>query len=159
MCMQWFPDVIPWYVLGPGFGLVVTAHYALTNRPLGSTGAYAQLSDGLLRRPVKEIWRLWYMLGICLGAAAAAWLRGEPLHGLSYGALGRALPTAALVPLLLLGGVLMGYGSRTAGGCTSGHGLCGNAARSPASFATTVTFFATAVAVTLALRALTGGVL
>ena len=64
-----------------------------------------------------------------------------------------------LVPLLLLVGVLVGYGARWAGGCTSGHGLSGCAAGSPESLAATATFFSVAVVVTLGLHALTAGAL
>ena len=69
------------------------------------------------------------------------------------------LPPVALVPVLLLVGVALGYGARWAGGCTSGHGMSGCAAGSPDSIATTVTFFSVAVLVTLALNVLTGGAL
>ena len=44
-----------------------------------------------------------------------------------------------------------------AGGCTSGHGMCGTAKRSPASVAVTVTFMATAILTTFVLRIATGG--
>jgi uncharacterized membrane protein YedE/YeeE len=44
-----------------------------------------------------------------------------------------------------------------AGGCTSGHGICGTAQRSAASWAATASFMATAIAVTAVLHAVTGG--
>ena len=61
------------------------------------------------------------------------------------------------MPVLLAAGVLMGYGARWAGGCTSGHGMTGVISLSPASLAATATFFATAVAVTALVHRLTGG--
>jgi uncharacterized membrane protein YedE/YeeE len=64
-----------------------------------------------------------------------------------------------LVPVLLLVGVALGYGSRWAGGCTSGHGMSGCAAASPDSIAVMATFFTVAVAITLGLHWLTGGAL
>ena len=48
--------------------------------------------------------------------------------------------------MLLIAGIAMGFGARTAGGCTSGHGLTGMSLGSPASIVATTTFFATAVA-------------
>jgi uncharacterized membrane protein YedE/YeeE len=51
----------------------------------------------------------------------------------------------------------LGYGAAVAGGCTSGHGMCGTAQRSPASMAVTVTFMATAILTTFVLRIATGG--
>jgi hypothetical protein len=52
---------------------------------------------------------------------------------------------------LLLGGLLVGFGTRMAGGCTSGHGLAGCARLQPGSFLATLAFFAAAVATSLAL--------
>lgn len=46
---------------------------------------------------------------------------------------------------LLGGGVLIGVGTRSAGGCTSGHGMCGTALGSKASFVATCVFMATAI--------------
>ena len=49
-------------------------------------------------------------------------------------------PTPVVAVVVLFGAVVMGYGARMAGGCTSGHGICGTAQRSAASWATTATF-------------------
>jgi hypothetical protein len=73
--------------------------------------------------------------------------------------LGAALPLVLLVPVLFTGGVLIGYGVRWAGGCTSGHGLAGSSAFSVSSFAATATFMATAIAVSFLLNWALGGVL
>jgi uncharacterized membrane protein YedE/YeeE len=73
--------------------------------------------------------------------------------------LGLVLPLAALVPVLFVGGVLIGFGAPWAGGCTSGHGISGTSALSPASLVATGTFMTTAVLLTLALHLLTGGAL
>lgn len=55
---------------------------------------------------------------------------------------------------LIGGGVLVGFGTQLAGGCTSGHGLSGCANLLPASLVATAIFFSTAVAVSFALEAL-----
>ncbi len=49
--------------------------------------------------------------------------------------------------LLLLGGILVGAGTRMGGGCTSGHGLCGTSRLQPGSLLNTVAFFASGVLV------------
>lgn len=54
--------------------------------------------------------------------------------------------------ILFLGGVLVGFGTRMAGGCTSGHGLNGCARLQPASLAATATFMAAGVGVSLLLK-------
>lgn len=61
------------------------------------------------------------------------------------------------VPLLILAGLLVGFGTRLGNGCTSGHGVCGVARLSPRSLAATATFMATAAATVFTVRHLTGG--
>lgn len=157
--LEILPDRLPWFVAGPVMGLCVVALYALINRPLGVSGSYAQVAVFFRDRAAVETWRLWFLGGLIGGAAVAAVLRGGPAVGLGYGALGRVVPLAALVPILLAGGLLMGYGARWAGGCTSGHGLRGSSTLSPASLVATLTFMGTAVGLTLLLHAVTGGAL
>ena len=62
--------------------------------------------------------------------------------------------------LILLGaGLVVGFGTRMAGGCTSGHGMSGLSLASPASLAATMTFFATAVLIANGLAFALGGTL
>jgi uncharacterized membrane protein YedE/YeeE len=67
------------------------------------------------------------------------------------------MPLSGAVVVLFASGLAMGYGARWAGGCTSGHGLCGTSIRSAGSVAAAMTFFATAVVISLALNWATGG--
>lgn len=55
--------------------------------------------------------------------------------------------------MLLLGGVLIGWGTRMSGGCTSGHGLCGVSRAQPGSFVATCAFFGTGIVVSFLLEA------
>ena len=55
---------------------------------------------------------------------------------------------------LLFGGLFVGFGTRMAGGCTSGHGLCGVSRGQSGSILATVAFLATGVVTSLLLRAL-----
>ena len=48
--------------------------------------------------------------------------------------------------ILIIAGLLVGFGTRLGSGCTSGHGICGNARLSPRSLAATVTFMACGIA-------------
>ena len=59
--------------------------------------------------------------------------------------------TATMVALLFAGGVLVGFGTRLAGGCSSGHGLSGCGRLRPVSLVATAVFFGTAVAVSFLL--------
>jgi uncharacterized membrane protein YedE/YeeE len=152
------PDRLAWYIAGPILGLVVVAMYALANRPVGATSSYAETLSFVLRRPA-ERWRVWFFVGLFAGAIVAVVLRAGPDFSFDYGELGQELPLLALLPLLVVAGFVMGFGARWSGGCTSGHGLRGCAALSPASLVATGTFMATAVVVTAAVHFATGGAL
>ena len=70
-----------------------------------------------------------------------------------------ALPAASMqvgVPLLIVAGLLVGFGSRLGAGCTSGHGICGLSRLSPRSLAATLAFMATGFAATFVIRHLIG---
>jgi uncharacterized membrane protein YedE/YeeE len=61
-----------------------------------------------------------------------------------------------LIPMLI-GGFLVGYGSRVGSGCTSGHGICGISRLSKRSIVATYTFMTTAVLTVFVIRHLMGG--
>lgn len=87
------------------------------------------------------------------GGALAAFVQGGAGIQLSLGdeftaVIGSGWRGAAV---LLLGGLLVGFGTRMAGGCTSGHGLAGCSRLQPGSLLATVAFFAAAVVTSLAL--------
>ncbi|MGZ4464447.1 MAG: YeeE/YedE family protein [Nocardioides sp.] len=150
------PHQLPWWVAGPGVGACVVLMYGLANAKLGVSGGWLQLLRRASGQPMTEPWRAWFNGGLVAGALLAAVLgAGSALHG--YGRLSAVLAPAGVVVVALLAGVAMGYGARWAGGCTSGHGLSGCAARSRESLAATATFFSVAVGVTLLLHAATGG--
>ena len=60
-------------------------------------------------------------------------------------------------PLLVIAGLLVGFGSVMGNGCTSGHGVCGISRGSARSIAATMTFMATAFVTVFALRHVVGG--
>ncbi|MFA9444660.1 YeeE/YedE family protein [Egicoccus sp. AB-alg6-2] len=151
-------DVLAWYVAGPVFGLLVVALYAVSNQRLGVSGSYLHLGFALRGQPA-EAWRLWFLAGLLAGAAAAAASRGQLAPSAYYGRLSEVVPAMLLPPVLVAGGLLIGYGARWAGGCTSGNGLAGCSTRSTGSLTATVTFFSTAVAVTWLVHWVTGGAL
>jgi uncharacterized membrane protein YedE/YeeE len=61
------------------------------------------------------------------------------------------------VPLLIAGGVLVGFGAVRGGGCTSGHGVCGTARLSARSLAATGIFLTTAAVTVFVVRHVLGG--
>jgi len=155
------PAQLPWWVVGPGLGALVVGLFVVANQPLGASGAYVQTSGLLRRRPDTAVWRVWYFAGMFLGGIIVTQiLRTSGGDGRSgYDALVGTFSMPVVVVLVFAGATLLGYGAAVAGGCTSGHGLCGTSQRSPASLTMTVTFVATAIVVSLAMRAVFGGAL
>lgn len=125
---------------------------AETEAEFGPTAAPAEgRASALARlRAESERFRPLFLLGIVLGGALVTLLRGDfvLVHTLGtefdarYGSFG------VLPALVLLGsGVLIGIGTRLAGGCTSGHGISGVARAQPGSLLTTGVFWCTALLV------------
>jgi hypothetical protein len=151
------PDRLAWYIAGPALGLLVVGLFLVANQPLGASGAYVQTAKAVRRHDDTVHWRVWYFGGIVVGGFLATIL-GSGFHLRSgYESLRHVWPLAAVIAVVAVGATVMGYGARMAGGCTSGHGICGTAQRSPASWAVTATFMSAAVVVTLVLRLITGG--
>jgi uncharacterized protein len=135
-----------WYVVGPLMGLVIVGLLWVANRPLGALGGYIDVHDWARKPSSKVGWRLFFLVGVIGGGALHALISGSVHRTLAYGGfVGQVAAPAGQAALLAFAGVLMGYGARKAGGCTSGHGLCGSALASPASFVATMTFMAAAV--------------
>jgi uncharacterized membrane protein YedE/YeeE len=148
---------LPWWIGGPVMGLCVVAMRWLMNERLGVMGAWSDVIDNVAAKRLSFGPFGWMLVGIIAGAAGYAVAAGGPdFHGYSWmtdtfhGTGG----TLVIVAILLACGVLIGIGTKIAGGCTSGNGLSGTAMLSPASFVATMTFFATGIAVNFLISAL-----
>jgi len=86
-------------------------------------------------------WRLCFVAGLIAGAGAYAWV--DPAA---------AIRIDASLPVLALGGLVVGFGTCLGGGCTSGHGVCGLARLSGRSLAATLIFMAVAALTVYATR-------
>jgi uncharacterized protein len=143
---------LAWYVAGPLLGLCVVAVRLLFNARLGVTGGYSAIVDSARRSSLSFDWRGWFVIGVLLGGTVFALAAGgQNFHG--YGWLTRSFDDVLVAPILVVSGVLIGYGAKLSGGCTSGNGLSGTSMLSPASLAATGTFFATAIAVSFLTKA------
>ena len=91
-------------------------------------------------------WRVSFVAGLLLGGAAL--LLASP---------GVFTATPAGLPLTIVAGLLVGFGTRLGSGCTSGHGVCGMSRFSPRSFVATLTFIATGMVAVGVARAAMGG--
>jgi uncharacterized membrane protein YedE/YeeE len=127
---------------GALIGLAVVWLLTLNGRIAGISG----ILGGILR-PVcpDRSWRLAFLLGLVVGPMV--------LSGVAPGSF--AMPEIRIetpVPLLVLAGILVGYGSRLGSGCTSGHGICGLARFSRRSLVATGVFMGMGVTTVLVLR-------
>ncbi len=105
------------------------------------------LGGVVLPRTGEWLWRAVFLIGLAGGGFAASW---SGVGVISFG-LERSVPT------LIVAGLLVGFGTRMGGGCTSGHGVCGMARFSPRSITATATFFLTGVATVYVVNHLLGG--
>jgi uncharacterized protein len=140
---------LPWFIAGPALGLCVVAIRLLLNARLGVTGGFSAVIERVLD------WRALFLVGLIVGALVFALIAGGPdFHG--YGWLTQTFTGGArwvVAPILFAAGILIGFGAKTAGGCTSGNGLSGTSMTSPAALAATATFFATAIVVSFVIKA------
>jgi uncharacterized protein len=147
-----------WYVLGPLIGLVVLGLLVAINERFGVLGGYSNVVERVTRRSPTFGWKGWLLVGVLGGSLLFRLLAGGGAIPGGYGWLTRTFSGGwqVLVGILLLvAGVLIGFGAKTAGGCTSGNGLGGCSAGSTGSFAATATFMGTAIALTFLIKAVT----
>jgi hypothetical protein len=129
---------------GALIGLATTLLMLLTGRIAGISGIFA---GSILPGADARGWRIAFIAGLIL-APLAAGLIGYPM----------APPRMPASWAVVIGaGLLVGFGTRLAGGCTSGHGVCGLARLSARSLVATAVFMATAVAVVAVSRHVLGG--
>ncbi|MBI2256242.1 MAG: YeeE/YedE family protein [Proteobacteria bacterium] len=116
---------------GALIGLSAVILLALLGRIAGVSG----ILGGVLQKPDADWpWRLAFLVGLPLGAMLMAQALG-----------GVALTLPAGIGIVIAAGVLVGFGTRLGGGCTSGHGICGLARLSPRSLAAVLVFMASAM--------------
>lgn len=130
---------------GALIGLAAVALMALHGRIMGATGILA----GVLAPLSGPDW-----------AWRAAVLAGMITGPLAYFLLTGGMPEIAVpvsMPMLILGGLLVGVGVTFGAGCTSGHGVCGMARLSPRSIAATLTFMVSTGVTVFVIRHVLGG--
>lgn len=153
------------YLVGAGIGVLLWLTLAVSNKPVGASSSYATAA-GLIGNavaprhtaslkyyadnPPRADWELLFIGAAVFGAMIAAWHGGEltqrwlpPMWAERFGE--GSLWLRGLVATL--GGVLMAFGARLAGGCTSGHGISGAAQLNVGSWIALICFFAGGVIV------------
>jgi uncharacterized membrane protein YedE/YeeE len=120
----------PWSALigGVVIGIAAALLVLVNGRVAGISGIVGGM---LLPRAGDFAWRLAFVAGLLLAPLAYAAIAALP-----------AITIEAGYPMLIAAGLLVGIGTRFAGGCTSGHGVCGLSRLSPRSLAATLSFMA-----------------
>ncbi len=137
----------PLQSLGGGalIGAAAVLLMAGLGRIMGATGVLA----GVLQRPGSAdwSWRAALLLGMVCGPAVFMALTGQMPQ----------ITVPVSLPMLIVGGFIVGVGVTFASGCTSGHGVCGMARLSPRSIVATLTFMATTAITVYVIRHAIGG--
>ena len=128
-------------------GLLIGASAALYILLFGRIAGVSGILGGLLQPTRNDVgWRV-------------AFLGGLVAAPLAYAAVTGGLPSVQIdapTTVLVVAGLLVGFGTRLGGGCTSGHGVCGVARRSPRSVIATAVFMTSAMATVYVVRHLLG---
>jgi uncharacterized protein len=102
----------------------------------GRLGGISGIIGGLVDPKSSDLgWRVVFVAGLLLGAFTYMLATGDALH----------LRMQASLPVLVVAGLLVGFGTRLGSGCTSGHGICGIALLSKRAIAATAVFFVVAI--------------
>jgi len=147
MTLPGFPDAMPLHGLAGGLmiGLSAAIMLLVLGRIAGVSGLAARAVGLSASGPPRGI-AIAFIIGLPLGALLVSLLAGPVVTRFP----------ASIWPLLI-GGLLVGYGTRLGSGCTSGHGVCGMSRLSPRSLAATALFMASGFVTVALLRA--GGLL
>lgn len=116
-------------------GLASILALAASGKVPGISGIVARL---LKRPPGDTAWRATFLVGLIAGAGAT--------FAIYAPATVFRLPEGRNLIVLAIAGLLVGYGTRLGGGCTSGHGVCGCGSGARDSIVATITFMFTGVA-------------
>lgn len=130
----------PWSAaLGGALIGLAAALFVLAN---GRVAGISGILGGLLRsKPGDRDWRLAFIGGLLLAPLAYAAFAAPPTIVIDAG-----------TPVLIVAGLLVGLGTRFAGGCTSGHGVCGLSRLSPRSLVATLSFMGAGFATVYGVR-------
>ena len=170
--IEWIRQPWPWYVAGPLIGLMVPVLLLTGNKAFGISSSLRHICAACLPANIpffkydwkKEIWNLFFVGGILMGAILTAQFLNNPNPVIINQNLATELAgygvtnTEGLVPqdlfnwqklftlkgiiLIMVGGFLVGFGTRYAGGCTSGHAIMGLSNMQLPSLIATISFMA-----------------
>lgn len=166
-----FVNTWPGWIAGPLVGCYAVCFFRFQRRNLGASSGFAaviesargrdELDFGRLDDPLRlpynlhdpaPRWRVWWLAGLLVAGLLAWSLGAEGTGGLQLPGLKAGFPGWPLwakAAALFGGGMLIGFGTRMSGGCTSGHAIFGISQRQMPSVYATLVFFAVGMAFTI----------
>ncbi len=159
------------YVVGAGIGMLSWLTFYFSDKPIGASSFYAHIAGFLGKliaprhtqslayfkdKPPRVSWGFVFVVATIVGGAIAALTGGEFanewLPPMWEGRFGASIALRAAIGFG--GGLLMAFGARLAGGCTSGHGISGTMQLNPASWIAVICLFIGGIAVAIPLFSL-----
>jgi uncharacterized protein len=170
--IEWISQPWPWWVAGPMIGLTVPVLLIIGNKSFGISSSLRHICAACMPAKIpffsydwkKETWNLMFVLGVTIGGFIAGVFLSNPdaivvaeatqqdLAGLGITDYSKLMPTEifnwenlfTLKGLLffVFGGFMVGFGTRYAGGCTSGHAIMGISSLQWPSVVATIFFMA-----------------
>jgi uncharacterized membrane protein YedE/YeeE len=128
---------------GALIGLAAVMLMGLNGRVAGISGIF---SAALFGAPGDRLWRVMFVAGLI----------AAPLLYIAVTGQTPAFEMQAGWPVIIIGGLLVGFGTQLGSGCTSGHGVCGLSALSLRSLAAVVIFMAVGMAIVAAAKLVIG---
>ena len=112
-------------------GLILGMATVILLLGIGRIAGISGIAASLLKPKRVELWQVLFVIGLIVSPILYQLVAPVPVGQVT-----------SSIPLLIGAGLLVGFGTRLGSGCTSGHGICGNARLSLRSLAATVTFMA-----------------
>lgn len=170
--IEWIKQPWPWYVAGPLIGLMVPLLLIIGNKSFGISSSLRHVCAVCFPSNISffkynwknELWSLFFVGGIIIGGIITAQYLTDPSAVVVSPKLMATLQEygvtnyQSLVPeqlfnwdslftlkgffLMVVGGFLVGFGTRYAGGCTSGHAIMGLSTLQLPSLIATISFMA-----------------
>lgn len=151
---RWSP-----YAVGMGIGILSWLSFLISGKPIATSTTFAR-AGGMIERLVKGEkaekrpyyekiklrvnWQWMLVIGVVIGSFISAIISGDFQVGVWVPSLwSSAFGDSAIlrVAVAVIGGILLGFGARFAGGCTSGHGISGTLQLAVSSWISAIFFF------------------
>ncbi|MCI5057188.1 MAG: YeeE/YedE family protein [Flavobacteriales bacterium] len=160
-------EMIPWYIAGPAIAIIMLSLKYL-NKSFGISSTLdhictlagsGRVFKSFRQDLAKHKWKIFFVIGVIGGGYLGNLVHEINSESISrdtlselpevfQGDVNQMIPeffndfsSLKVLSILILGGVLIGFGTRFAGGCTSGHSITGMSALQLASLIATIGFF------------------